>query len=80
MADILISHISFGPEKVEVGYAETRDRGETAMLFRTLVVDLATVNGEVDEVFDLIQAIVDKGLDAILNPPASIPVRQRPPY
>ena len=77
MAEIYFSHLSLSERGIEIGYNEDRDRGEHAMLFRTIFVERDLVEQEIADLSEMVQEIVDKGLEAILNPPPSIPARKR---
>lgn len=80
MSDLLITHISLGERAVEIGYNEARDRGEKCMMFRTIMVEREFCENQLAELVELAQDIIDKGLDILLNPPDTIPARERPDY
>lgn len=73
MAEIFVSHVSFGERSVEIGYNEERDRSERVMVFRTIMIDRDVLADEIDELQALVQDVVDKGLQALLNPPVATP-------
>ena len=73
MTDIVIGHISFGEGAVEIGYVEPRNQSEKAILHNTVVVDRSLIEQEIVACQEFIQIMVDRGLEAVRNPPASKP-------
>ena len=77
MSDITVTHVSIGQGGIEIGYSERRDRAEKAVLFRTLMVDRDIVGPELAELLEVIQTIVDIGIEEINKQPDTIPFMGR---
>lgn len=55
---------------VDVTYMEEREQSDLVGHAHTLLVDVASVPGELDEVLDAIQDLIDKALLIRRNPPS----------
>lgn len=79
MADITILTAQFGESGVEVTYLEERDQAEKATLIRSIMLSADLVAVELQEIMDLLQDAVDKGILHIQAVPDSLPAnRPRP--
>jgi hypothetical protein len=77
MEDIVIASVGISEGAIEIGFLETRDQTERAGLMKNLVIDRKAIEPEMEELFDLLYEIVDKGLLEIRNPSPSLDPRKR---
>lgn len=75
--DVVVTSIAFGDGVVEIAYFENKDQSERAGIMKSLIMDRNLVRDDIEEVLDILQDIVDKGLLEIRSPAPSLDPRKR---
>lgn len=71
-AAIAITGVMFGDGVINIQYVEERESTNAVMIARSMTVEMEHIAAEVDDLAELIEQIVDKGLLMLRNPPKRI--------
>lgn len=76
---LAISAVQFGEDAINIQYVELHEQNDTVVMMRSMTIDTDEIPRLMDVLTDTIEEIVDHGLLALRNPPASIPSRKYAP-
>lgn len=77
LAPLIVTSVSFTESTVELSFFEKNDQGNRAALIKNLIVQNEVLGEDLEELLDLLNDIVDKGLLEIRNPPEVLNPRER---
>lgn len=77
LAPLIVTSVSFTESTVEISFFEKSDQGPRAALIKNLIVQNEVLGEDLEELLELLNDIVDKGLLEIRNPPEVLNPRER---
>ena len=75
--ELIITSLALGDTHMEIGFLEAKDQTLDAGLMKSIALSNAKYQRQLDEVFEILEEIVDAGLLEIRNPPDALSLDPR---